>query len=82
MPTFEYQCHAGHVSERVRKIADRHLSVACHCGRGAELIISHGHVPPSGMYSYMPNLGNARDFDRRQSALESGQRIIKREAND
>jgi hypothetical protein len=79
---YEYECGEGHVSERRRKIADRALSVVCHCGKDARLIISHNHVPPSGVYSYMPNLGSARDFERRQNALETGQRVIKRTFDD
>ena len=76
---YEYQCPLGHVSERIRKIADRHLSVVCHCRKEAQLVFSRPHIQPDGVYSYMPNIGTARDFERRQNALETGQKVIKRD---
>lgn len=79
---YEYECGAGHVSERMRKMADRNLSVVCHCGKDASLIVSRPHCLPDGMYSYMPNLGSARDFERRENAKETGQKVIKRTFDD
>lgn len=78
---YEYECGAGHVSERVRKVADRNLSVVCHCGMDARLIISHTHTPPSGVYSYLPNIGSERQFERRLEAQRNGVKVYKKEAD-
>ena len=79
MPIYEYQCPEGHVSERIRKHKDCDLSVVCHCGKDTNRIVSRPHCVPDGVYSYAENIGSARAHERRQAALESGQRVIKKE---
>jgi putative FmdB family regulatory protein len=82
MPIYEYRCLSGHVTEQLRKLSDRYEMALCHCGYLAERIeISHNHVMPSGMYSYLPNVGSARQFERRQQALKDGTRIYRKEAD-
>lgn len=78
MPMFEYECPQGHVDEHIRKYADRDIPVFClPCGETMTRIeISHGHVPPSGVYSYAPNIGSANQFERRQQALKDGVKVI------
>ena len=71
MPTYEYKCPDGHTMERLRKIEGREGPVTCHCGKLAELIIGAPHIPPSGVYSYEPNLGDADKFDRRHEEMKA-----------
>ena len=87
MPIYEYKCSnlAGtHTTEAIRSYRDRDVrSPICHCGyQTFRIEISQPHCMPDGMYSYEPNVGSARDFERRRNALESGQRVIKRTVGD
>lgn len=82
MPIYEYECSSGHISERVRKHAERMLPVVCHCGKGCRFVeISQPHCLPDGMYSYAPNVGSERAFERRQQALRDGVKVIKKDAD-
>lgn len=73
----EYACPAGHVTEKLRKYADRDVDVVCHCGHSAKRIeISQPHCLPDGVYSYAPNIGSERQFERRQQALRDGIKVI------
>lgn len=78
MPMFEYCCQQGHITEELRSYAARDEFVGCRvCTIPALRIeISHGHVPPSGVYSYAPNIGSANQFERRQQALKDGVKVI------
>lgn len=78
MPIIEYECPRGHVTEKLRKFEHRDVPLTCpECGRATTRIeISHGHVPPSGIYSYCPNIGSANQFERRQQALRDGVKVI------
>lgn len=40
MPTYEYECKYGHVTDEVRSIDARHDPVRCDCGELATMIIS------------------------------------------
>jgi hypothetical protein len=72
---YEYQCPERHITEKMRKIADRHQPVECKCGKQASLIISRPHCPPDGIYSYAPNIGDANTFDRRHEMLKQNKRL-------
>jgi hypothetical protein len=80
----EYECEQGHLTEKLRKYADRDLPTDCEmCGLATTRIeISAPHIEPDGLYSHCPNLGSARDFERRQDAKDKGQRVIKRTFDD
>jgi len=76
----EYECPEGHVVERLRKYDQRDEPVTCRCGLASKRIeISQPHCVPDGMYSYAPNIGSERQFERRQQALRDGVKIIKKE---
>lgn len=46
------------------------------CGQVMERQFPKPHCPPSGVYSYEPNIGDPRAFERRRAAIESGQKVI------
>jgi putative FmdB family regulatory protein len=71
MPLYEYKCADGHTHQRLRKMAERDEPCTClECDLPAEPIISAPHVPPDGVYSYAPNIGTAKDFERKQAKME------------
>jgi putative FmdB family regulatory protein len=80
MPIYEYACSDGHISDVIRSIARRDEAVAClTCGaETTRLEVSRSHVPPDGVYSYAPNLGDPERFERQRHAIETGQRVIER----
>jgi hypothetical protein len=66
-----------HIEERWRKMDERHDPVTCKvCGKPMTLIISKTHCPPSGVYSYEPNIGNPEAFERRRQAIKDGTKVI------
>lgn len=74
---YQYADSEGHIAEKWRKIANRHDPVTCEeCGREMTLIISKTHCPPSGVYSYEPNIGSPDAFERRRQAIKDGQKVI------
>ena len=67
---YQYQCRQGHTGERYRKMAERHDPVTCDiCREPMHLIISRTAKQPDGIYSYAPNVGNARAFEQRRVAI-------------
>jgi putative FmdB family regulatory protein len=40
VPTYEYRCEDGHLTEEFRRVDDRDMPVKCGCGRDASRIIS------------------------------------------
>jgi hypothetical protein len=72
---YEYLCPDRHVTEKMRKVADRHDPVECSCGKPASLIISKTHRQPDGIYSYAPNSGDPNTFERRHEMLRRKQRL-------
>lgn len=82
MPIYEYRCPQGHVTEKIRSYVGRDDFVACQCGHPAPRIeISRTHVEPDGMYSYCPDIGDKRAFERRQQMLKDGVKVYKKEAD-
>jgi putative FmdB family regulatory protein len=76
MPSYDYQCRSKHTTPAFRKIDLRHDSPPCHeCGEATELVISKTHSPPSGVYSYMPNVGSEWDFERKRTAIKEGRKV-------
>lgn len=52
----------------------RHVTALCRkCGERADLILSRPHSPPSGVYSYEPNIGDPIAFEQRQEAIKNKQ---------
>lgn len=78
-PIWEFECTDGHKSDRLRSIASRDEPIDCHCGKPATRVeISAVHVPPDGIYSYAPNIGDPERFERQRAAIKSGQKVIPR----
>ena len=71
---YEYSC-GEHITEKLRKIAERHDPVTCKCGKPATLIISKTHRQPDGIYSFAPNTGDPNVFERRHEMLKQGKRL-------
>ena len=71
MPLFEYRCPNGHIHNRLRKIDERSDPARClQCDAMTEPIISAPHVPPDGVYSYAPNIGDPNAHDRRNEIIK------------
>jgi hypothetical protein len=81
MPLFEFCCPtcAAHV-ETIRPIDRRDAPMACSCGAAmARVEIAASHVPPDGVYSYAPNIGDPERFERQRQAIRDGVRVIDRQ---
>ena len=78
MPVYMYSCGDGHRTERLRSIANRNEPVPCACGQNATLVIVGSHVPPDGVYSYAPNIGDAERFEMQRQAMKDGTKVIPR----
>ena len=64
MPLYDFRCPSGHVTEHLlREIAD--VMPCLVCGKAADRMPPLPHVPPDGEYSYEPNLGDPKDFERK-----------------
>lgn len=72
---YEYRCSSGHITEKLRKVANRHDPVECECGESASLIISKTHRQPDGIYSFAPNVGDPNKFERRWENLKQNKRL-------
>jgi putative FmdB family regulatory protein len=71
MPLYVYRCPNGHTFERLRKYTEREDLCPCiRCEENATPLPTAPHVLPDGCYSYAPNLGTMRDFDRKQYILD------------
>ena|SRR5436190_22857995 len=82
MPIFEYSCPNSHTHEVIRSYALRDTPWPClDCGGPmTRLEVSRTHVPPDGVYSYAPNLGDPERFERQREAIKSGTKVIERHA--
>lgn len=80
MPLWEFECEDGHRADRLRSIATRDDPIVCSCGKPARRVeISAAHVPPDGVYSYAPNIGDPERFERQRAAMREGKKVIPRE---
>ena len=84
MPLYEYRCTpCSKTVTAIRSYPERLDYMTCpQCSAGMEYQFPMTHRQPDGIYSYAPNIGNANDYERRRAALESGQKVIKRTAED
>ncbi len=73
---YDYKCSNGHTVERLVRMANRDDAATCHCGQPLTRVISAPHCLPDGVYSYMPNVGSANAFERRQQAIKDGVKVI------
>ena len=77
MPIYEYACPAGHRAERLRPYKQRNNGVWCGaCGVRMKRVPSLPHCMPDGMYSYAPNIGDPKAFERRREAIKRGDKVI------
>jgi putative FmdB family regulatory protein len=68
-PLYVFRCPNGHDSEHLRPMAERDAPVTClRCGGVARRIMAPAHVPPDGIYSHTPNVGDPREFERKHEA--------------
>lgn len=73
---YEYKCPDGHLTTKLRKMGQRAYPLDCdHCGKPATPIISLTHVPPDGVYSYAPNAGDPKTFERRWENLKANKKL-------
>jgi putative FmdB family regulatory protein len=80
MPIYEYTCADAHTSDVIRSIAKRDEPVAClTCGATTtRREVSASHVPPDGVYSHSPNVGDPERFERQRDAIKRGVKVIER----
>jgi putative FmdB family regulatory protein len=80
MPIYEYTCADAHTSDVIRSLATRDEPVAClTCGAPTtRREVSASHVPPDGVYSYSPNVGDPERFERQRDAIKRGVKVIER----
>lgn len=85
MPIYEYKCpDCCEVHSRLRPMKRRKAPVVCPgCGGlHAQLIISRAHVPPDGVYSYAPNVGDPKAFERRAENIKRDKEAGRMRAHD
>jgi len=77
MPIYEYRCsQCGKISSRICSCEESFTPLACiECGAETERLFPIPHVPPDGMYSYAPNIGDSESFERKQTKIEERERI-------
>lgn len=80
MPIFEYRCQNAHTHEVVRSFDRRDQPWPClDCGEPmTRLEVSRSHIPPDGVYSYAPNLGDPERFERQREAIKNGVKVLER----
>jgi putative FmdB family regulatory protein len=80
VPIFEYECPEHHRHEVIRSFANRDTPWGClTCGGTmSRLEVSVSHVPPDGVYSYAPNIGDPERFERQRQAIKDGVKVIER----
>ena len=72
MPIYEYLCPNGHTVEIIRRYPDRDEPVDClECGEPTHRLPPMPHVPVDGIYSYAPNVGTAREHERKNAVIEA-----------
>lgn len=81
MPIYEYICSGpdAHTHEVIRRYEDRDTPWGClTCGGTMQRIWSTPSIPPDGVYSYAPNVGDPERFERQRHAIKTGQKVIER----
>lgn len=79
MPLYDFVCPDGHRTETLRRYVLRDDPLVCSCGLPASRIPVAPHVGPDGVYSYAPNIGDARKFERRwEGAKKNAERVAMR----
>lgn len=77
MPLYLYRCDAGHESEHLGHYDDRTEPHPClTCGEPAAYVLSPHHTQPDGLYSYEPNLGDPKAFERKHEEAKERQRRV------
>ena len=81
MPRYDWRCPDGHVHEMVSSYERRDDPRTCPtCDQPTERQFPLSHSPPSGVYSYAPNVGDPHVFEQRREAIkrmkEGGPRVI------
>lgn len=69
-PRYDWRCEDGHMHEGVSSYERRDDPRTCPtCGKPAQRLFPFTHSPPSGVYSYEPNIGDPGVFERRRAAI-------------
>lgn len=72
---FDWKCPDGHTSEGVTTYERRDDPRDCPvCGKEATRQFPKTHSPPSGVYSYAPNIGDPDVFEQRLDAARKARR--------
>lgn len=71
MPLYDYTCPDGHTTTRLVRFDERDEAWTCGCGQPTEREFPMPHVPPDGVYSYCPNIGDANVHERRNEAIRA-----------
>lgn len=81
MPIYEWACDDGHVHEGFAKASNMNDPRACEtCGGETKRLFPKTHSPPSGVYSYAPNIGDPGVFEQRREAIKRMKESGRREA--
>ena len=79
MPLYDFKCANGHTHEVIRSYELRDTPWGClTCNEPMQRVFSASHVPPDGVYSYSPNVGDPERFERQRHAIKTGQKVIER----
>ena len=69
-PLYDFRCPNGHVATKLMRWDGLPMSVTCEeCGEHAVRQFPLAHVPPDGVYSHSPNIGDPQDFERKQEDI-------------
>lgn len=75
MPRYDWLCPDGHKAEGVSTYEQRDDPRDCPvCGKEAKRQFPRTHCPPSGVYSYEPNIGDPDVFEQRIEASRKAKR--------
>lgn len=81
MPLYDFTCENGHAHEVIRSYDRRDEPWPClTCAAPMRRVWSAPHVPPDGVYSYAPNVGDPERFERQRQAIKDGVKVIERVA--
>lgn len=75
MPRYNWKCDDGHLSEGISTYEKRDEPRDCPvCGKEATRQFPLTHSPPSGVYSYAPNVGDPDVFEQKLEVARAARR--------
>lgn len=71
MPLYDRRCPNGHTTTVLVRYDERDEPVPCSaCGAHTDRLFPLSHCPPSGVFSYAPNMGDPNKFERHQAMIK------------